>query len=595
MMKHCWEIEDCGREPGGKNADKLGICSAAVYALDHEAYVEIAEVMIAAINRNGDIVFINRKGYEILGYEIGTLEGKNWFKLLMPEAIFDRMYLLFRKIITSKRQVPEYFENELVRKDGKEVLISFHNTVIKDHNGEISGILFSGEDITTKRQTENQLIENKKKLDAIIGSALDAIIMIDSEGNIELWNEAAEMMFGYDKKEAEGKALVETIIPAKYRQKAKLGLFRFTRNNEKEFKGHIKEAEAVRKNGTLFPVEISVSMVILDSSRHAVAIIRDITERKAADRIIRESEKMFRIISEKSSIASYIIQDNLFRYVNPAFEKLTGYSASEIIDKLNLFQIILEDEGRLKKGMENLLSGKASKIKYDAKAMRKDGKVVFLEIQADVTRFKGRSAIVGTAVDITDKIGRENELLRKLSDTQKQAQQLNKLAYIDALTGIYNRRMFNEIFKSKWNNAKRKKEPLSLLMIDIDLFKGYNDRYGHQAGDRCLIRVSRAIKDSLFRSSDSVSRYGGEEFVVILPDTKINGALMIANRIRNNIENLHIAYKDCKISSYVTVSVGVACVVPDRVVSDRAELIKMADMALYKAKNEGRNRISVKG
>jgi|GEM_PF-3605540 len=86
MMKHCWEIEDCGREPGGKNADKLGICSAAVYALDHEAYVEIAEVMIAAINRNGDIVFINRKGYEILGYEIGTLEGKNWFKLLMPEA-----------------------------------------------------------------------------------------------------------------------------------------------------------------------------------------------------------------------------------------------------------------------------------------------------------------------------------------------------------------------------------------------------------------------------------------------------------------------------------------------------------------------------
>gem|GEM_PF-3800281 len=350
--------------------------------------------------------------------------------------------------------MPEYFENELVRKDGKEVLISFHNTVIKDHNGEISGILFSGEDITTKRQTENQLIENKKKLDAIIGSALDAIIMIDSEGNIELWNEAAEMMFGYDKKEAEGKALVETIIPAKYRQKAKLGLFRFTRNNEKEFKGHIKEAEAVRKNGTLFPVEISVSMVILDSSRHAVAIIRDITERKAADRIIRESEKMFRIISEKSSIASYIIQDNLFRYVNPAFEKLTGYSASEIIDKLNLFQIILEDEGRLKKGMENLLSGKASKIKYDAKAMRKDGKVVFLEIQADVTRFKGRSAIVGTAVDITDKIGRENELLRKLSDTQKQAQQLNKLAYIDALTGIYNRRMFNEIFKSKWNNAK---------------------------------------------------------------------------------------------------------------------------------------------
>ncbi len=592
-MKHCWEIENCGREPGGKNADNLGICPAAVYALDHEAYVEIAEVMIAAIDRNGDITFINRKGYEILGYETGSLEGKNWFKFLIPEAIFEKMYLLFREIIAGKRLPPEYFENELVRKDGKEVLISFHNTVIKDHNGEILGILFSGEDITAKRQTENQLIENKKKLDAIIGSALDAIVMIDEEEKIELWNKAAEMMFGYDKKEIEGKALVETIIPVKYRQKAKAGLFRFAKNNGKTFKGHIKEAEAVRKDGTLFPVEISVSMVILDSSRHAVAIIRDITERKAADRIIRESERMFRIISEKSSIASYIIQDNLFRYVNPAFEKLTGYSSSEIIGKLNPFQVILEDEGRLKKGIENLLSGKASKIKYDAKAMRKDGKVVFLEIQADVTRFKGRVAIVGTAVDITDKIGRERRLRQKIYDVEKMAQEFSELAYIDALTGIYNRRMFEETFKSKWGDAKRKKEPISLIMIDIDLFKGYNDRYGHQAGDSCLIKIAGTIKDSLFRSSDSVSRYGGEEFVVILPDTKINGARMIANRIKTNIENLHIPYTESKVLNCVTVSLGVASVTPKDNI-DQNELVKMADLALYKAKNEGRNRISVK-
>jgi len=170
--------------------------------------------------------------------------------------------------------------------------------------------------------------------------------------------------------------------------------------------------------------------------------------------------------------------------------------------------------------------------------------------------------------------------------------QFKKLAYSDGLTSIYNRRMFDGMIGTEFNRAKRNGTSLAFVMIDIDLFKGYNDSYGHLAGDRCLRKIAVTLKDSLFRAGDFVARYGGEEFAVILPDAKLNGALMIAKRMKTNVEALHIPYSGSPISKWATISLGAASIVPHQGLRSK-DLIKMADIALYKAKNNGRNRVEL--
>jgi|FLOH01.1.fsa_nt_gi diguanylate cyclase (GGDEF)-like protein len=169
---------------------------------------------------------------------------------------------------------------------------------------------------------------------------------------------------------------------------------------------------------------------------------------------------------------------------------------------------------------------------------------------------------------------------------------LSDLAINDGLTGIYNRRYFDEVLTTEWKRAKREKLPLSLVMLDIDYFKKYNDTYGHQAGDECLVKIAISIADTLQRPADMVARYGGEEFVVILPNAEQEDAAKFSEKIRANIENLNIEHKASNINRFVTASFGVASVVPN-LNSSCEELLQNADKALYNAKHEGRNCVSV--
>ncbi len=586
----CWEIEECGREPGGKNAIKLGVCPVAVEAIRQDEYLEVAEVMIAVINREGIIVFMNRKGYEILGYERGELMGKSWFELLVPKDIRDRMYKMFQEIIAGKIILPEYYENELVRKDGKRRLIYFHNSVINT-DGSISGILLSAEDITDRRKIENKLIEDEKRLNAAISSSLDAMIMVNCYGRIELWNQAAEKLFGYSKKEAIGKLFLDTIIPIRYRLKANKNFSEFVKTGQSKLIGKITEIEALRKDGSLFPVELSISSVMLKKQRYAFAIIHDISKRKAFQKKIRDSEEKFRLLSEKSLAGVYIIQDGLFRYVNPAFGRMFGYQVSDIIDKLGPFDLsIPEDRAWIKKDLSNRLLGKVKTVHHYFRYSNKDGKILEFEVLGSATHYRGRPAVIGTILDVTEQKKKERELQQKNFRAEKSVAQFKQLVYLDELTKIYNRRMFNKIFNSEWSRAKRNESSIAFIMIDIDLFKGYNDNYGHVAGDKCLIKIAKVLKDSLFRSTDCAARYGGEEFAIILPNTKLNGALMIANRVKANVQALHIPYSCSPVLKWVTISLGAASIVPHNSLKPN-DLIKMADSALYKAKNCGRNRV----
>ena len=177
------------------------------------------------------------------------------------------------------------------------------------------------------------------------------------------------------------------------------------------------------------------------------------------------------------------------------------------------------------------------------------------------------------------------ELEHKLRSSN---QKLKNMAIVDSLTGIANRRKFDQKIQQEWLRLTREKAFLSLIMIDVDYFKLYNDSYGHQAGDDCLQQVAQAISRTVKRPADLVARYGGEEFAVILPSTDKTGATHVANSIKAAIEELNIPHTSSTVANRVTVSQGVATTIPN---TDNLyeSLICLADVALYEAKDRGRN------
>jgi diguanylate cyclase (GGDEF)-like protein len=195
-------------------------------------------------------------------------------------------------------------------------------------------------------------------------------------------------------------------------------------------------------------------------------------------------------------------------------------------------------------------------------------------------------------LQITDQLAiaiQQSELYLQLQDANKKLQQL---AATDGLTQIANRRYFDEIVHQEWQRMKREQQPLSLIIVDIDWFKGYNDHYGHQAGDDCLCQVAQAIAKVTQRPADTLARYGGEEFVILLPNTDTQGAAQIAEEICQTVIGLEIPHPHSSISPYLTVSAGITSLVPSIDLSPD-QLLSQADQALYLAKNNGRNQFLI--
>lgn len=191
---------------------------------------------------------------------------------------------------------------------------------------------------------------------------------------------------------------------------------------------------------------------------------------------------------------------------------------------------------------------------------------------------------------------RERKLVRLVLERTHQLEEANRtlqrLSYLDALTGIANRRRFEETLDIEWRRTRRVGVPLSLIMIDIDYFKAYNDAYGHQRGDDCLKQVAVTLSESLQRASDLVARYGGEEFAVILPEIEAHRAAEMAEMLRERVESLEIPHETLSGDSVLTISVGVATIYPQKELST-ISLLSAADQALYRAKFEGRNQVLI--
>jgi diguanylate cyclase (GGDEF)-like protein/PAS domain S-box-containing protein len=328
----------------------------------------------------------------------------------------------------------------------------------------------------------------------------------------------------------------------------------------------------------LFQVFIGSSMLAL----YVTEVARSANRRMLLQ--LEASETRFRSMAEASRDVIVLAGvDGKPRYVSPAITELVGWDPEELVG-VHYRQITHpEDVPKVKESLRDMLAGlETAPLAY--RSLCKDGTYSWLEATTRLMRNEQTgepSGFVYVLRDIGD---------RKAAEVQMQSafDTVERLAMMDGLTGVANRRLLDETLHREWLSARRDGTPLSVLLIDVDHFKAYNDCYGHLAGDECLRRIAIEIQSVLRRPLDLLARYGGEEFVAILPNTPQANAEAVAERVREIVEECAMGHMDSP-CGVVTVSLGCATTVP--VAADGENLLlKAADTALYLAKANGRNR-----
>jgi diguanylate cyclase (GGDEF)-like protein/PAS domain S-box-containing protein len=276
-----------------------------------------------------------------------------------------------------------------------------------------------------------------------------------------------------------------------------------------------------------------------------------------------------------------------FAYIGPQIEELLGWTPESWVTAQDWAERIHPDERQWV--VDFCVSQSKAGVDHEAdyRALSKDGRMVWIRDVVHVVRNAEGvvEALVGFMFDISERKRNEEKVARL-------QRELEDMSFKDGLTGVANRRRFDALYDEEWKAAQRSRQPLSVLMIDIDFFKQFNDRYGHVKGDECLKRVAVALSAGATRPRDVLARYGGEEFVLLLPETDEAGAARVASRCREALQAEGIPH-ETSTGSHVTVSMGCGTVVPAEGATETA-FLEQVDHCLYKAKHAGRNHLVLK-
>jgi diguanylate cyclase (GGDEF)-like protein/PAS domain S-box-containing protein len=310
-------------------------------------------------------------------------------------------------------------------------------------------------------------------------------------------------------------------------------------------------------------------------SRPTPIAARDVVQHWSS---IGEQQALFRYLLDQLNDGIWIIDPDsgVILDANRAAYKRLGYTKEDLVGKhLASFVSELPYDVTLRQYMESRGTNNGMINGYHR---HRDGSRIPMETNARLIELDSRSYVVAIARDITDR--------KRLED------ELRQLSTEDSLTNVFNRRYFDDMLEQEWRRMMRVKHSLGLLMIDVDYFKHFNDTYGHVGGDACLRQIATEMKNQMRRAGDIIARYGGEEFAVILPETDIETAAALGDTLQQAIKNLRLEHVGIGDEDIVTVSVGVATLVPTANQTS-LKLLTLSDKALYAAKASGRNRVHV--
>jgi len=443
---------------------------------------------------------------------------------------------------------------------------------IREPDGTVRRIVEISEDITEQLKSQEAIRKKSEFLDNILKNSPDGIIGNDPEGNIFLFNEAAEKIFGYKASEAIGKIRASALYPPGGARDVKEFIY------SEGFGGwgrlHDFETKIITGTGKLIPIRLSCELVHEDGREiGTIGFFHDISGRLALQNHLAESEAKFRTLFETASDAILSIDENgLILMANRAAHDVFEYPGNEIV------------------GLDvRLLLGSGQEGTWEVLARYASRSEAWKYVESSAVSRSGRKIPFHISISESIRGGRKfyTVIMRDVSQFKAYEEDLQILANTDSLTRLYNRRQLYPILQNELDRAVRKKTPFSVLMIDIDHFKKFNDTYGHAGGDLLLAGFADKMR-LVLRQMDSAFRFGGEEFIVLLPETTSREAMIPAERCRQRIADsaFPMPPEDRLVS--VTVSVGIAGYRDGDTVDD---VIRRADLAMYAAKSSGRNRV----
>ena len=544
-------------------------------------------------------VYMNRSVAEILGYSAEAVQemGANLYPIICHPDDLDRVYEAIKKCQTL--QDYEFIEIEYRVKDAQDQwrwLYTRDTVFSRTTDGRVKQTLGTSCDITDRKKAELELRKSRDFREAIYNESTDAIFLVDVSNPLIIdCNSRALEMFEVANKEE----LIGTNGQNLQKQ-------RFTDDQIVRILEDIdnlgfwsEEIEYITTKGHIFWGNLAIKRINIACKTIDLVRVTDIGNRKKAESALLKSEKRLKEISASSPGVIYITVRGLdgswyYEHISHAFEDIHELTVEQVLENPHLYfeQFHPDDragyEAAVAYSIETL-----SAFNYQWRIITPSGKFKWIKAWSRPERREnGEMAFYGIILDVTERKQVEEELQHTEFKLRLANQELEKLVNTDGLTQIANRRCFDHRLEQEWQRLYREQQPLSLLLFDVDYFKLYNDSYGHQMGDDCLIKIAQAVQQVVSRSVDLVARYGGEEFAVILPNTDITGAMAIAQRIHDAIKDLAIPHQASKVSDTVTISLGITSQIPASELSV-ATLIEQADQALYRAKQQGRNQFVI--
>ncbi|HEU4886651.1 MAG TPA: EAL domain-containing protein, partial [Thermoanaerobaculia bacterium] len=430
----------------------------------------------------------------------------------------------------------------------------------------------AGEAIS-RAKTEQALRKSEARLRQLIASTLDAVVTVDRSLTVIEWNRQAEAIFGIPARTILGLPLRANFVGNTEMRILRALLKRYRSGRPMRLLRRRMETMGRRANGEEFPIEITLAPAGTGLDATFTAFIRDISERRRAQRELASSEKRFRTIVEKSWSGVVLLDGDLrFSYTGSSTEHLIGYEEREILGR-SLFDFSHpHDLDRARAVFSEVLISPTHEAHGELRFLHKKGHWVWLEgFCQNMLQEPGVGAIVLNYRDVSQR-----------KQTEKQ---LEYRAHYDSLTGLPNRLLFRDRLVNSLAAAKRNRVGVAVMYLDVDHFKLVNDGLGHSFGDRLLADIAQRLHGAL-RASDTISRIGGDEFSVLLPE--VVSAEAVAGVARKVLESLTRPFRVDGHELFVTASIGISCYPNDG--EDAETLLKCADAAMYRAKELGRNQ-----
>jgi len=338
---------------------------------------------------------------------------------------------------------------------------------------------------------------------------------------------------------------------------------------------------------SLTPFEPSATLqIFIAGGMFMIYAVSTVLEsQKTTEQQFRKIASLHALVTEYSRDAIILTNfDSRRTYASAAVERLAGWTQEEFARQSSLELLHPDDRSLVENVVRKLRLGVEGAV-IECRARKRNGNYIWVEASLRSVCDPDSRSPSGLLYIVRD-ISERKQAEKRLQDAYHA---LESLAITDGLTGLANRRRFDNCLPNEWRRAMRSQAPLSLLLIDVDWFKSYNDRYGHLRGDSCLKQIAEAAQDVVMRPGDMVARFGGEEFAVILPVTELEGAMLVAEDICENLRARRLAHPDNP-SGNVSISVGCATLLP-QLGCHASALIELADKSLYCAKRGGRNRV----